>query len=136
MTDILSDKIEKLHVRVAARPSGDTIDRNSLGQLLQKIEHRWGKELATLKQELHQTILAHNHNADLMRHHKDALDHLRTQLMQKQGQPAPQVTAQLGKLEQLLQQDNLKQRKLDSLTQWVEMMEAQAVGGTYSATMG
>ena len=25
-------------------------------------------------QDLHRTILAHNHNSDLMRHHRDALD--------------------------------------------------------------
>lgn len=128
MTDILNDKIEKLYERMAARPTGDTVDRNSLGQLLQKIEHRWGKELATLKQELHQTILAHNHNADLMRHHKDALDHLRTQLEQKSVPHVDQIHSQLAKVDQLLQQDGYKQRKLDALMQWVDMMEAQAAG--------
>ena len=27
-----------------------------------------------MRQDLHRTILAHNHNSDLMRHHRDALE--------------------------------------------------------------
>ena len=30
--------------------------------------------LQSMWQDLHRTILAHNHNSDLMRHHRDALD--------------------------------------------------------------
>jgi hypothetical protein len=34
----------------------------------------WTIEVSTLKHELWQTIQAHNHNADLLKHHKDAID--------------------------------------------------------------
>ena len=34
----------------------------------------WSIEVITLKHELWQTIQAHNHNADLLKHHKDAID--------------------------------------------------------------
>lgn len=47
------------------------LDAAQVGQLLARIEQQWGQEIRTLKEELHQTILAHNHNADLIKHHKD-----------------------------------------------------------------
>merc|ERR1719310_1262698 len=53
------------------------LDAEAVGQLLSKVEQQWGQEIRTLKQELHQTILAHNHNADLIKHHKDSIDALR-----------------------------------------------------------
>merc|ERR1719287_196695 len=56
------------------------VEPQTVAQALAKLEQQWGKELGKLKQELHQTIYAHNHNADLMKHQKDALDSIRNEL--------------------------------------------------------
>ena len=71
--------------------------RSGRGQKIKQLEQKWGSEVKALKQahmlqsregfsglrdrqddyviqDLHRTILAHNHNSDLMRHHRDALD--------------------------------------------------------------
>ena len=46
---------------------------------VQKAERRSLKKISTIQSKLHQTTLTHNHSADLMRHQKDALDHIRHQ---------------------------------------------------------
>merc|ERR1719389_806897 len=61
------------------------VEPQTVAQALAKLEQQWGKELGKLKQELHQTIYAHNHNADLMKHQKDALDNIRNDLEKSKG---------------------------------------------------
>merc|ERR1712157_278921 len=61
---------------IEPRQQEPPLDPEHIGQLLSKIEQQWGQEIRTLKEELHQTILAHNHNADLIKHHKETLDAL------------------------------------------------------------
>lgn len=51
-----------------------------LSTLLVEVEQRWDAEIKSVKRELHQTILAHNHNADLMADHKAAIDRIRSDL--------------------------------------------------------
>merc|ERR1719145_295516 len=62
---------------IEPRQQEPPLDAEHIGQLLSKIEQQWGQEIRTLKEELHQTILAHNHNADLIKHHKETIDTLR-----------------------------------------------------------
>lgn len=38
------------------------------------------RQVSTLKHELWQTIQAHNHNADLLKHHKDAIDQVQARM--------------------------------------------------------
>lgn len=81
------------------------LDAEHVGQLLSKIEQQWGQEIRTLKEELHQTILAHNHNADLIKHHKDTIDSLRDRCSRLQSgssaRTAAETQAQLARLEAL-----------------------------------
>lgn len=72
--DQLLAQLDGMDQPKAAEPP---MDAEEVNRLLSKVEQQWGQEIRTLKQELHQTILAHNHNADLIKHHKDTIDSLR-----------------------------------------------------------
>jgi len=95
-----------------------------VGQLLSKIEQRWGQEIRTLKQELHQTILAHNHNADLIKHQKDAIDALRERCMKLQSNSAKnsQIQQQLQQLDARLK-THQKQRRLETFFERLAALE-------------
>merc|ERR1719247_2614138 len=69
--------IEQLDKMEQNSPEQGAVEPQTVAAALAKLEQQWGKELGKLKQELHQTIYAHNHNADLLKHQKDALDNLR-----------------------------------------------------------
>lgn len=97
-------------------PSEAPLDAKAIDQLLCKIEQQWGQEIRTLKQELHQTILAHNHNADLIKHHKDTIDSLRERCAKLAGNSVKtsEIQQQLQRLDTRLKQQH-KQRKLEPL---------------------
>jgi len=63
------DKIEALLGFQAKQPGPSEV-----AQMLTDLDQRWSSEIQAVKRELHQTILAHNHNADLMADHKSAID--------------------------------------------------------------
>merc|ERR1719359_622196 len=101
------------------------VDRAFLNTKISQLESKWGAEVKALKQDLHRTILAHNHNSDLMRHHRDALDEARRKL-DAQTQPKPeQVDAQIEKVDRLLRAGQAKQRALDALTERLTALETQ-----------
>eukprot|EP00933_Yihiella_yeosuensis_P006214 TRINITY_DN110900_c0_g1_i1.p1 TRINITY_DN110900_c0_g1~~TRINITY_DN110900_c0_g1_i1.p1 ORF type:complete len:309 (-),score=111.74 TRINITY_DN110900_c0_g1_i1:410-1336(-) len=108
----------------AADPS-QTVDRAFLSQKIQQLEQKWGSEVKALKQDLHRTILAHNHNSDLMRHHRDALDEARKKLEAVTQPKAEQVDAQIEKVDRMLRVSVAKQRALDALTERLTAMELQ-----------
>lgn len=113
------------------------MDVEAVGVLLSKIEQQWGQEIRMLKQELHQTILAHNHNADLIKHHKDTIDALRercTKLQSNKGRNS-EIVQQMQRLDARLKQQQ-KSRKLEPLFERLERLEqrvavaaARAYGG-------
>ncbi|CAJ1393286.1 unnamed protein product, partial [Effrenium voratum] len=72
------------------------------GQKIKQLEQKWGSEVKALKQDLHRTILAHNHNSDLMRHHRDALEKARRELDAQPAPKAEQVDAQIEKVDRML----------------------------------
>jgi len=104
---------------------GGAVSAESVGQLLSKVEQQWGQEIKTLKEELHQTILAHNHNADLIKHHKETLDALqeRSHKIANQNMKPTDVQAQLNKLDARLKQQQ-KQRKLEPLLERIQVLES------------
>jgi uncharacterized membrane protein YccC len=109
----------------AAAETSLIVDRTFLSAKVSQLEQKWGSEVKALKQDLHRTILAHNHNSDLMRHHRDALDEARRK-MDSLGQPkAEQVDAQIQKIERLLRAGEAKQRALDALTERIVTLELQ-----------
>mmetsp|Transcript_64310 Transcript_64310/g.104015 ORF Transcript_64310/g.104015 Transcript_64310/m.104015 type:complete len:318 (-) Transcript_64310:102-1055(-) len=102
-----------------------TVDRAFLSQKISQLEQKWGSEVKALKQDLHRTILAHNHNSDLMRHHRDALDEARRKLDAQTQPKAEQVDAQIEKVDRMLRAGQAKQRALDALTERLGGLELQ-----------
>jgi len=102
-----------------------TVDRQFLNSKIAQLESKWGSEVKALKQDLHRTILAHNHNSDLMRHHRDALDEARRKLDAQTQPKAEQVDAQIEKVDRMLRAGQAKQRALDALTERLTALEQQ-----------
>lgn len=119
-------------------PQKQALEQHVVAQALAKVEQQWGKELGKLKQELHQTIFAHNHNADLMKHQKDALDGLRTEIQGINKAPAERIKAakaQLQKYETLLK-GQAKTRRLEPLFQRLQALEQRIAAARWSPMGG
>merc|ERR1719473_2690226 len=119
-------------------PAEAPLDAEHVGQLLSKIEQQWGQEIRTLKEELHQTILAHNHNADLIKHHKDTIDALqeRCQKLKVDNVKTSEIQQHLQRLDQRLKQQQ-KQRKLEPLFERLAVLEQRvAAAAAQSAWRG
>eukprot|EP00931_Biecheleriopsis_adriatica_P086042 TRINITY_DN6077_c0_g2_i1.p1 TRINITY_DN6077_c0_g2~~TRINITY_DN6077_c0_g2_i1.p1 ORF type:complete len:320 (+),score=110.93 TRINITY_DN6077_c0_g2_i1:104-1063(+) len=117
-----------------SRPA-EAMEQAAVVQALAKVEQQWGKELRKLKGELHQTIFAHNHNADLMRHQKETLDNICKEIGAHSNSDAASAKVQVAK-EQLakvqnLQKGALKQKKLEPLVQRMAALE-QKIAATAS----
>merc|ERR1719383_885821 len=112
-------------------PAEAPLDVDHVDQLLSKIEQQWGQEIRTLKQELHQTILAHNHNADLIKHHKDTIDSLRERCVKLAGNSVKtsEIQQQLQRLDTRLKQQH-KQRKLEPLFERLIALEQRVAAAS------
>jgi hypothetical protein len=108
-----------------AMDPSQTVDHEFLKTKITQLESKWGSEVKALKQDLHRTILAHNHNSDLMRHHRDALDEARKKLDSQTQPKAEQVDAQIDKVDRMLRAGQQKQRSLDALTERLTALEQQ-----------
>jgi len=111
-----------------------TVDHVFLKQQIAQLEQKWGSEVKALKQDLHRTILAHNHNSDLMRHHRDALDDVRRKLDAQTQPMAEQVDVQIEKMDRVLRHGQTKQRAIDVLTVQLTALEQQ-INELQNATM-
>jgi hypothetical protein len=150
MNERISHLADKLQFSTAV--SGDAADATSSGggkealAVLQRLEQQHNRtmgelqteiqhvaqvqstSLKTLKHELHQTIQAHNHNADLMKRQKGTVDAIRQQL--ETFASARLVANQLHKVESQLGRDHTAvNQKLETLTRRVQALEAQISGG-------
>merc|ERR1711915_508692 len=86
MDERLDQMIAQLENADAQEPPEPQMDSTeAIATILARVEQQWGQEIRTLKQELHQTILAHNHNADLLKHHKETLDALQERSLKMSG---------------------------------------------------
>eukprot|EP00439_Symbiodinium_sp_Y106_P038169 s6321_g4.t1 len=101
-----------------------TVDRAFLSQKIKQLEQKWGSEVKALKQDLHRTILAHNHNSDLMRD-CNAKAQARRKLDSQPAPKADQVDAQIDKVDRMLRAGAAKQRALDALTERLTQLETQ-----------
>jgi hypothetical protein len=113
------------------------MDVDVIGQLLSKLEETHRQEIRTLKQELHQTILAHNHNADLIKHHKDTIDALTEKCQKLKVDPVKTYESQqhLQELARRLKQQQL-QRKLEPLHERITNLEQRVVAAAQNAWRG
>jgi len=124
--DVLLGQLEGADAPAAEAALG----AEAVNALLQKVEQQWGQEIRTLKQELHQTILAHNHNADLIKHHGDTIDSLREKCSKlNSGCPrSAEIQQQLQRLDARLKQQQ-KQRKMEPLFERLSALEQRLAAG-------
>jgi len=81
---VLRTKAERIYAVLGARESHSRAGTTDmLLQTLEHVERRWEKQIAEVKRELHDTIVAHNHNADLMADHKTAITQINDALDEK-----------------------------------------------------
>lgn len=101
------------------------LDTDAIRGHLSKVEKTWGQEIRQLKQELHQTILAHNHNADLIKHHKDTIDHLQRRCNELRSGDAKTAEGlqRLQRLDKVMKQQAPKMPKVEPLMQRVNILE-------------
>jgi hypothetical protein len=132
--DSLLAQLDAMETPKAAEPA---LDVEQVTNLLSKIEQQWGQEIRTLKQELHQTILAHNHNADLIKHHKDTIDGLRQKCdkIQIGNVKTSEIQQQLQKLDKSLKQQQ-KQRKLEPLFDRLAVLEQKVTAAAQQSYRG
>lgn len=130
----IGGQIQELEGRVArcVGPNGKAssdpsrvVDKTFLDSKVKSLEDKWGSEVKALKQDLRRTILAHNHNSDLMRHHRDALDEARQKIDTLMPPKAEQVDNQIQKVDRLVRAGQAKQRALDALTERLTALEQQ-----------
>jgi hypothetical protein len=130
MEGVIGDITDRVGRSARANGAGamdvsQTVDRAYLNQKIAQLEQKWGSEVKALKQDLHRTILAHNHNSDLMRHHRDALDEARRKLDAQTQPKAEQVDTQIEKVDRMLRAGQAKQRALEALTDRLAALEQQ-----------
>lgn len=130
--DMLSKQLDEME-----ESSSEALEQHVAIKALAKVEQQWGKELGKLKLELHQTIYAHNHNADLLKQQKEALDLIRTEIEgQKPTASSERIKnakTQLAKMDSL--QKASKGRKLEPLFQRLAAVEQRLVAAWRWQTM-
>eukprot|EP00747_Dinoflagellata_sp_TGD_P170173 gnl/TRDRNA2_/TRDRNA2_201060_c0_seq1.p1 gnl/TRDRNA2_/TRDRNA2_201060_c0~~gnl/TRDRNA2_/TRDRNA2_201060_c0_seq1.p1 ORF type:complete len:288 (-),score=58.43 gnl/TRDRNA2_/TRDRNA2_201060_c0_seq1:74-907(-) len=139
----LSSKVSKVEALLEARdPNARSMQKGTLVAMLLNVEQRWEEEIKDVKRELHQTILAHNHNADLMADHKSTIDGIRAQVEDYKPALHPeaerQVREHLAKLLQALGAGQAKDQEIDCLLRRGEalMQNLAAMGIALPMRMG
>lgn len=127
----ISEKIKLVNERVARMDQGSHgMLKADLQKSIQKLEEVWEGEVGTLKHELWQTIQAHNHNADLLKHHKDAIDQVQNRMQESSPNPeAEQVHAQLMQAEKILKLEATKEQQIEQLMHRLGAVQQQLQGG-------
>jgi len=130
--EALKEKLQLVEKRVIRmEPALKGLLKTDLGKSIAKLEEVWDGEVGTLKHELWQTIQAHNHNADLLKHHKDAIDQIQTRTADA-APPSPeveQVNAQLLQLDKIFQREQTKDAQIDQLVAKFHIVQQQLQGG-------
>jgi len=132
----MSSKIATIRERV------NKLDSNGVGPLMKtdlqksisKLEEVWEGEVGTLKHELWQTIQAHNHNADLLKHHKSAIDQITERAIQSVPNPEMEtIHEQLVQVDKFMQRESQKEQQLDQLMLRLTVAQQQlnATGGQW-----
>jgi len=138
-----ASRVEQLLGQRDEATGGSPVLQDTFGQVLADVEQRWEQEIKNVKRELHQTILAHNHNADLMADHKAAIDKIRSDI-EVHGPPEkePSMAKQQQELRQHLEQitatlesGDVQDQDLEHLLQRGEAIFQRASGLTAAAAV-
>mmetsp|Transcript_65685 Transcript_65685/g.182819 ORF Transcript_65685/g.182819 Transcript_65685/m.182819 type:complete len:260 (-) Transcript_65685:246-1025(-) len=129
--DALSAKIKLVTERVnRLEPSCSGLLKADLEKSIAKLQDVWEGEVGTLKHELWQTIQAHNHNADLLKHHKDAIDQVQVRMTENAPNPElEQAHAQLMQVDKIMQRELAKEQQMEQLMQRITVVQQQLSAG-------
>jgi uncharacterized protein YukE len=141
--DALKEKIQMVSERVnRLDPGSGSLMKADLLKSIAKLEEVWEGEVGTLKHELWQTIQAHNHNADLMKTHKDAIDHIQARTSECVAPPElEQIHGQLIQVDKIMQKEQAKQQQTDDFIRRLTIVQQQlstfgAVGAGWAGPPG
>jgi uncharacterized protein YukE len=124
--DALKEKIQTVTDRVNRLDQNSGLLKADLQKSIQKLEEVWEGEVGTLKHELWQTIQAHNHNADLMKTHKDAIDQIQARTSDLTANPElEQIHNQLIQVDKVLQREQAKQQQTDDFIRRLTLVQQQ-----------
>lgn len=125
--EAIGEKIKLVTERTARLDSSSQgLLKSDLQKSIAKLEEAWEGEVGTLKHELWQTIQAHNHNADLLKHHKDAIDQVQSRMTDSAPNPElEQVHAQLMQVDKVMQREVAKEQHMDALMQRLTHVQQQ-----------
>jgi len=128
--EAMAEKIKMINDRVAQlEPGRSGLLKSELQSSIAKLEEVWEGEVGTLKHELWQTIQAHNHNADLLKHHKDAIDQVQVRMIDVAPNPElEQVHVQLLQVDKVMQRELAKEQQMDQLMARLTVVQQQLMG--------
>lgn len=123
---LLREKAARVEASLAARSqSNQQLPKDSIAKMLIDLQLRWDQEIKAVKRELHQTILAHNHNADLMADHKIAIDKIIGEVAECDP-PAhlesPELSEALTQLGGTLERNRAQDQDIDALLHRGELL--------------
>merc|ERR1719284_2350407 len=114
--EAMSKKIKMVTERVNKLESNGAgpLLKSDLQKSIAKLEEVWEGEVGSLKHELWQTIQAHNHNADLLKHHKDAIDKVKDSMGDSAsgGPELEQVRVQLAQVDKAMQREHARETQI------------------------
>lgn len=130
--DALKEKIQTVSERVnRLDANAGSLLKVELQKSISKLEEVWEGEVGTLKHELWQTIQAHNHNADLMKTHKDAIDAIQARTSDLTANPElEQIHNQLIQVEKGYQKEQAKQQQTDDFIRRLTLVQQQLQMGS------
>jgi len=105
--------------------ASEPISRAELLSSIDKLEEVWEGEVGMLKHELWQTIQAHNHNADLMKHHKEAIDQVQSRVAETSNPEMAQIQEQLAQVERTYRREQEKQQQIDTFMTRISTIQHQ-----------
>lgn len=127
-------KVEAMLIKLDTRKQW--VHKDTLSQILREVDQKWDQEIQAVKRELHQTILAHNHNADLMADHKALIEQIRqtvdAQAAALRPENHPLVLAQLDRLSHTLALDQERDCDLDLVIRRSEALHQHIAALRYS----
>merc|ERR1719443_1425916 len=109
--EAMHKKIKMVSERVSKLESNNTgpLLKSDLQKSVNKLEEVWEGEVGSLKHELWQTIQAHNHNADLLKHHKTSIDQIQGRASDTTPNPELEsIHSQLIQVDKVMQREQAK----------------------------
>mmetsp|Transcript_50506 Transcript_50506/g.97595 ORF Transcript_50506/g.97595 Transcript_50506/m.97595 type:complete len:257 (+) Transcript_50506:43-813(+) len=119
-------KIGRVEAALWRFDQGQRGQADNLSKILQETEQRWEQDIKLIKRELHQTILAHNHSADLMADQKSVIDRIRAEI-DDQGMPLRLANEallhqQFERLLRTLEEGQMQEHEVDVLLRRGEIL--------------